>query len=87
MLKYKSQDYEGYSYLKIYYKNATKENMIHYLKERTNLSNVVTFGSIKGRYDIVVEPGDTNKMVHMLKKLYEPIKWGKQRRKSNLQEQ
>ena len=87
VLKYKSQDYEGYSYLKIYNKNATKENMIHYLKERTNLSNVVTFGSIKGRYDIVVEPGDTNKVVHMLKKLYEPIKWGKQRRKSNLQEQ
>lgn len=87
VLKYKSQDYEGYSYLKIYNKNATKENMIHYLKERTNLSNVVTFGSIKGRYDIVVEPGDTNKVVHMLKKLYEPIKWGKQSRKSNLQEQ
>ena len=87
VLKYKSQDCEGYSYLKIYNKNATKENMIHYLKERTNLSNVVTFGSIKGRYDIVVEPGDTNKVVHMLKKLYEPIKWGKQRRKSNLQEQ
>ena len=87
VLKYKSQDYEGYSYLKIYNKNATKENMIHYLKERTNLSNVVTFGSIKGRYDIVVEPGDTNKMVHMLKKLYEPIKWEKQSRKSNLQEQ
>ena len=87
VLKYKSQDYEGYSYLKIYNKNATQENMIHYLKERTNLSNVVTFGSIKGRYDIVVEPGDTNKVVHMLKKLYEPIKWGKQRRKSNLQEQ
>lgn len=86
VLKYKSQDYEGYSYLKIYNKNATKENMIHYLKERTNLSNVVTFGSIKGRYDIVVEPGDTNKVVHMLKKLYEPIKWGKQSRKSSLQE-
>ncbi len=73
ILKYPSHDYEGYSYIKIYNKNATKENMMAYLKEMTQVSQVVTFGSIEGRYDVLIEDGDTNKAVHMLKKLYEPL--------------
>jgi hypothetical protein len=77
VLKYKSDDYTGYSYIKIYNKNASKENMMEYLKDMTNVEKTVTFGSIEGRYDIVVKPGDTNKVVHMLKKMYEPVKWRK----------
>jgi hydroxymethylpyrimidine pyrophosphatase-like HAD family hydrolase len=74
VLKYASDDYPGYSYIKIYNKNACKENMIEYLKDMTGVEKTVTFGSIEGHYDIVVNPGDTNKVVHILKKLYEPIK-------------
>jgi hypothetical protein len=78
VLKYKSEDYPGYSYIKIYNKNARKENMTEYLKSMTGVEKTVTFGSIEGRYDILVQPGDTNYVVHMLKNLYEPVKWRSQ---------
>jgi hypothetical protein len=74
ILKYKSEDYKGYSYIKIYNRNATKENMIEYLKTMVEVNKTVTFGSIEGRYDVVVNPGDTNKVVHMVRKIYEPVK-------------
>jgi hypothetical protein len=73
ILKYRSEDYPGYSYIKIYNKNARKENMMEYLKGMAGVEKTVTFGSIEGRYDVLVRPGDTNYVVHMLKKLYEPI--------------
>ena len=41
----------------------------------TGLSQIITFGTIPGRYDEMVEPGDVNQVVHTLKKKYEPIKW------------
>ena len=75
VLKYDSVDYPGYSYLKIYNRNATRENMGEYLKDMLNLKKTVTFGSIPGRYDVVISPGDTNKVVHELKKQYEPVKF------------
>lgn len=74
VLKYDSVDYPGYSYIKIYNKNATKENMIYYLKDILNIDKTFTFGSIEGRYDKVILPGDTNEVVRSLKKMYEPLK-------------
>lgn len=74
VLKYDSMDYPGYAYIKIYNKNATRENMSWYLKEMLSLEKTITFGSIEGQYDVVVRPGDTNKVVHELKKRYEPVR-------------
>lgn len=74
VIKYNSTDYPGYACIKIYNRNAAKENMVRYLKEMTGIEKTITFGSIEGRYDVVVEPGDSNRVVHMLKKLYEPLK-------------
>ncbi len=71
--KYPSEDYPGYSYIKIYSKNAKKENMIEYLKQRLNIDQVITFGSIPERYDVIVTDGNMNRVVKQLKKLYEPI--------------
>lgn len=81
ILYYPSTDYPGYSYIKIYNKNATKENMTAYLKEMLHLEKTVTFGSIPGRYDYVVDSGDSNQVVHVLKKLYETVKVPKAFRK------
>lgn len=53
VINYPSKDYEGYSYLKIYNQNATKENMIMYLKQMTGLKRVVTFGTIPDKYDVL----------------------------------
>jgi hypothetical protein len=74
VLMYASKDYPGYSYIKIFNKNATREHMANYLKEMLGMQETVTFGSIPGRYDVVVAPGDTNKVVQELKKRYEPIR-------------
>lgn len=81
VLKYASEEHPGYSYIKIYNKNAGRENMSHYLLEMTGASSMVTFGSIPGKYDVVVKPGDENGVVRELKKRYEPLKYiGKRQR-------
>ena len=73
VLKYKSNDYVGYSYIKIYNKNASKEHMLKYLKNYLGIEKTVTFGSIEGKYDVIVEMGDTNKVVREIKRRYEPV--------------
>ena len=75
ILKYDSDDYPHYAYIKIYNENATRENMIAYLKKETGLEKTVTFGSIEGKYDVVVSEYDQNKVVKTLKKMYEPFLW------------
>lgn len=75
ILKYDSVDYPGYAYIKIYNKNATREHMTEYLKDMLGLKKTVTFGSIEGRYDIVIRQGDSNRVVRELKKRYEVVKW------------
>ncbi|MGN0169109.1 MAG: HAD hydrolase family protein [Acetatifactor sp.] len=74
VLKYDSTDYPGYAYIKIYNKNASREHMILYLKQVLDLQKTVTFGSIPGKYDVLVEDSDTGSMIHTLKRLYEPVK-------------
>ncbi|MCQ2520240.1 MAG: HAD hydrolase family protein [Lachnospiraceae bacterium] len=74
IITYDSDDYPGYAYIKIYNKNATKENMIKYLKEFTSINDVITFGSIEGQYDVYIDTDDANKVVKEVRKRYEPIK-------------
>lgn len=74
VVRYDSLDFSGYAYIKIYNKNASKENMIEYLCHMINVNEVVTFGSSENEYDIAVLPGDTNRVVRTVKKLYEPLK-------------
>lgn len=71
ILLYPSKDYSGYSYIKVFNKNAVKENMINVLKQRLNVENIVTFGTVPSRYDFVVSEGDTNEVVHKMKKMFE----------------
>ena len=73
VIMYDSTDYEGYAYIKIYNRNATKENMIKYLQSYTGLEKVVTFGTIKDQYDVYIETDDMNKVVREVRKRYEPI--------------
>jgi len=73
ILKYSSDDYKGYSYIKIYNKNATKENMILYLKEKYQIESTVTFGTLEGRYDVLVKEDSFNEMVRQVRRRYEPF--------------
>ena len=77
ILMYDSDDYPGYAYIKIYNKNARKDNMVMYLKSMLGIEKTVTFGSIPGRYDVCVESGDSNKVVRVLEKMYEPFFFSK----------
>lgn len=74
VLFYDSDEYPGYSYIKIYNHNATRENMLQYLKEYVDVDKVVTFGSIEGRYTHLIHSGDSNRVVKLMKKEYEPLK-------------
>ncbi len=69
----KSQYFEGYGNIKIYHKDATRENMLEQLKKHMEVEETMTFGSIPGKYDIFVEDSDGNVMVKELKKQFEPI--------------
>ncbi|MCQ2240340.1 HAD hydrolase family protein [Treponema sp.] len=71
VLKYPSTDYPGHSYIKIFNSKATRNNMIENLKMQLNIEKTVTFGTIEGKYDHVVEKGNTNEVVHTLKRLFE----------------
>lgn len=70
---YPSQDYSGYSYLKIYNKNAKKENMLLYLQNTLHCSDVITFGTIPGFYDYVVQQDNPKELIKLIKRLYEPV--------------
>ena len=67
--------YEGYVFLKIYDKNALKQNMLEKLQEKLPINEVVTFGSRKDRYHIYVQETNPNKIVKRIKNLYEPPLW------------
>ncbi|MCM1181816.1 MAG: HAD hydrolase family protein [Roseburia sp.] len=73
VLKYCSTEYEGYSYIKIYNRNAVKENMVGYLEALAGTEKTVTFGSIAGKYDYTICAGDSNRVVHILKRLFERV--------------
>lgn len=73
IIKYLSDDYKGYSYIKIYNKNASKDNMLLYLKEQYGLDKSFTFGTIFGKYDMLIEENNFNKMVRLVRKKYEPF--------------
>ncbi len=73
IIKYESEDYKGYSYIKIYNKNASKENMLLYLKQKYDLNDTITFGTVMGKYDVTIEENNFNKMVRLVRQKYEPF--------------
>lgn len=75
VIHYDSNDYPGYTYIKVYSKEATRENMLEELKKMTGLEKTVTFGSVEGKYDVVIEDSDRDTMVKRLKSKFEPFVW------------
>lgn len=71
ILFYPSNDYPGHSYIKIFNQYATRSNMIEMFKRQLGIEKTVTFGTIPGKYDYVVQEGNTNQVVHTLKKIFE----------------
>ncbi len=74
MICYPSAEYPGYNYIKIYHKDASREHMLQNLQALLDMDKRVTFGSIKGKYDVYIENSDRNVMVKELKKQFEPVR-------------
>ena len=66
-----AQEYPGYTYLKIYSKEASKQKMLELLTSRSGAEKAVTFGSVDGDYDVIVDGSGGDAAVRTLKKLYE----------------
>ena len=77
VLKYESEDFPGHSYIKLYNKNANKENMINEIKSIINVDKTIRFETVKEENSIVISGNYSNEMVKSLKKLYEPYFWKK----------
>lgn len=75
ILFYPYEEYPGYSCIKIFNKNATRDNMLLYLEKTTGLSKTITFGSIPGKYDILINEDDTNQVARTLRKMYKVPFW------------
>jgi hydroxymethylpyrimidine pyrophosphatase-like HAD family hydrolase len=65
--------FEGYSSLKIYDAAVSRRAMLEKLQQRLQPKETVTFGSVPGRYDVVIENADRNRMVRELKRRFEPV--------------
>ena len=68
ILTYPSDDYKGYSYIKIYNKNASVRNMIDYLETSSEAKRVVTFSdNTRNKADYLYASCDriVHKMHHM----------------------
>ena len=75
ILKYSSDDFPGYSYIKVYNKKAIKENMIQYIKELTKTENTIILESSKEGKNLRVNKNESNEIVRNLKRIYEPYFW------------
>ena len=62
-------EFEGFMYLKVFSPEASKQNMMKRLREYANAEDVITFGSIKGQYDVYINDGGGNGTVKRLKKI------------------
>ena len=74
---YPSTKYEGYSYIKIFNKNASMEHMMDYLMEYTGKKKKLTLGTIAGKYDVTVSGENVNEAVRMMKRIFERPFWEK----------
>ena len=73
IIKCSSEEHRGYSYIKIYNKNASKDKMLNFLKNAYGINRTMTFGTVIGKYDVIVKKNSFNEMVKRVRKKYEPF--------------
>ena len=74
VLKYEAENHPCYTFLEIYNHNATRKNMLNYLSHMQNADEVVTFGPAEGNYTYTIASEDSNRMVRLIRKQFEPLK-------------
>lgn len=73
----REEKYSGQSYLKIYSYDATRQNMIAYLRQIINAKAAVTFGNEEAKYDFMIDDGNEDRVVRIMKAIYRPFIWEK----------
>ena len=71
---YPSAEYPGYSYLKIYERSASREDMLGRLKRELGMERSVVLTTREGCGDVVIR-GGVNQAVKRLGRLFEPYLW------------
>ena len=71
---YPSAEYPGYSYLKIYERSASREDMLDRLKRELGMERSVVLTTREGCGDVVIR-GGANQAVKRLGRLFEPYLW------------
>lgn len=72
ILHYPSVDYPGYSYIKIYHRDANRYHMIQYLMNELSLTKLERFGTDPDQCDYLVVNSTGNKVVKLLQKHFSP---------------
>ena len=75
ILYYPSIDYSGYSYIKIYHREASRYHMIQYLKDEMGLATIERFGSDSTQCDYLIKDNTGNAVVRILQKHFSPPIW------------
>ena len=73
IMSYPSDEYKGYSYIKIYNKNASVKNMIDYIKNQAGTSGAVTFSDSK-RDSAAFHYPECNQII---RKVHHMFYWGR----------
>lgn len=68
-----TKEHDGYACLKICSAEAKREVMLRELERMAGTAETVTFGSIPGRYDVLIENADKDLLVKELKRRFEPV--------------
>lgn len=72
ILCFPAEEYEGFSYIKIYNKNSCPENMIRYLMDSCNIDKKLYIGTGE-KYDVQADSSDLDSIIKTLRKIYEPV--------------
>lgn len=76
ILCFPSEEYSGFSYIKIYNKNSCPENMIRYLMDSCSIDRKLFIGA-GNEYDVQADGSDLDSIIRILRKKYEPISLNK----------
>ncbi|MCH4167805.1 MAG: HAD hydrolase family protein [Streptococcaceae bacterium] len=79
ILTYTSDDYPGYKYLKVYQRDATKQNLIEELTDTLPVNQVITLGTIPDHYDVTIHSESAEETVKKIKNIFEPYLWEKRK--------
>lgn len=73
-----ASDCLGYSYLRIYSADSSRQNMAEYLMQQVGAARCLSIGSIPDQCDICTDGTDTDEVVRVIRSYYEPYFWKRQ---------